>query len=158
MALWTAVRIMIVKRSVFLILMCLVLAGSSTACAPQLKGPTVPSNYVFSLRPSTTHIWLEPNPMLHARYPTRAGLVVEVYNAQGQPVDGVPVAFEVASDWAQHASVTPQRAITQNGVARAIFRASTTGAVPVMAHVENMTQQIVIAVSSLDGTSGDRLM
>lgn len=146
------------RHAVCLTLICLILVGAGMACAPRLKGPTVPSHYVFSLQPSTTHIWLEPNPMLHADYPTRAELVVEVYNAQGQPIDGVPVVFEVASSWAQHASVTPARAITQDGVARAIFRANTTGAVPVMAHVENLTQQTVIAVSSLDDTSGDRRM
>jgi hypothetical protein len=95
---------------------------------------------------------------LRARYPTRAELVVKVYNAHGQPVDGVPVVFEIAANWTQHASVTPPQTTTQDGIARAIFRANTTGAVPVMAHVENLTQQTVIAVSSLDGMNGDRLM
>jgi hypothetical protein len=140
-------------------LICCGLIGGGTACAPQFQGPTTPSHYVFSLRPSVSQIWLAPDySTLRGPFATRAELIVRVHDARGQPVDGVPVVFAVASDWAPYASVTPQQTITRQGVARAIFRANTVGAVPVLAHVENMTQRAVIAVSSADGSADERLM
>ena len=147
------------RRLLVLGLICCGLIGGGLACAPQFQGPTTPSHYVFSLQPSVSHIWLAPDySVLRGPFPTQAELIVRVHNAQGQPVNGVPVVFEVGSDWTSYASVTPPWTITQQGVARAIFRANTIGAIPVLAHVENLTQQTVIAVSSADGSAGERLM
>lgn len=80
-------------------------------------------------------------------YPRTATLIVTVKDGQGRPVDGVPVAFQVAPDWSVDATVTPPHAITQGGRARAILEAETTGLVHVMASVENITEAIAVTVS-----------
>ena len=135
-------------RHVRVMVLCLVLAYGSMACAPKLIGPTVPSGYFFSLWVSDPEIWLLlEGDILEEHYPSFAEVTVRVQNAQGQPVDGVPVTFQVEPDWIQDASVTPQRAITRGGVAQAVFRAETTGVVRVMVHVDNTTQETVIIVS-----------
>ena len=134
-------------RHVRVMLLCLVLACGSMACAPKLLGPTVPSGYFFSLWVSDPDIWLLlPGDILEERYPSFAELTVQVQNAQGQPVDGVPVTFQVEPDWIQDASVTPQSVITRGGVAQAVFRAETTGVVRVMVRVDDTTQETVITV------------
>ncbi len=105
-------------RHVRVMLLCLVLAYGSVACAPKLVGPTVSSGYFFSLWVSDPEIWLLlEGSSLEEYFPRVAELTVRVQNAQGQPVDGVPVMFQVEPDWVQDASVIPQSAITRDGVA-----------------------------------------
>ena len=141
-------------RYIQLVLFSLALVGSSIACAPKLGGPTVPSGYVFSFRTSDSAIWLlPPESPLVARFRRVAELVVRVQDAQGHPVDGVPVVFALEPEWQQSASITPQQASTRNGMVRAILEPKTTGAIRVMARVENVTQAVVITVSN-PGTSG----
>ncbi len=135
-------------RHVRVMLLCLALAYGSMACAPKLVGPTVSSGYFFSLRVSDRQIWLVPaGSLMEEHFPRVAKLTVRVQNAQGQPVDGVPVMFQVEPDWGQDASVIPQRAITRDGVAQAVFRADTIGVVRVVVRVDETTQETVIVVS-----------
>jgi len=137
-----------------LVLLSLALIGSSIACAPPLGGPTMPSGYVFSFRASDAHLWLPlPTSSLAARFPSVADLVVQVQDAQGHPVDGVPVEFALEPEWQQSASITPQQASTRHGRVRAILEPKTTGVIRVMARVENVTQAVAIAVSN-PGASG----
>ncbi len=134
-------------RHVRVMLLCLMLAYGSMACAPKLIGPTVPSGYFFSLWVSDPDIWLLlSGDILEEQYPSFAELTVRVQNAQGQPVDGVSVTFQVEPAWVQDTSVIPQRAITRDGVAQAVFRAETTGVVRVMVRVDDTTQETVITV------------
>ncbi len=143
-------------RHVRVMLLCLVLACGSMACAPKLIGPTIPSGYFFSLWVSDPEIWLLlEGSSLEEQFPRVAELTVRVQNAQGQPVDGVPVTFQVEPAWIQDASVIPQRAITRDGVAQAVFRADTTGVVRVVVRVDETTQETAIVVSPLpSGGSG----
>lgn len=142
-------------RHVRVMLFGLMLACGGTACAPKLVGPTVPSGYFFSLRVSDSTIWLmlDGSPM-EEYIPRVSELTVQVQNAQGQPVEGVPVTFQVESDWLQDASVTPQRAMTRGGVARAEFSAKTTGVVRIMVRVDNTTQATRIVVTRFSGGGG----
>ena len=79
-------------RHVRVMVLCLVLAYGSMACAPKLIGPTVPSGYFFSLWVSDPDIWLLlSGDILEEQYPSFAELTVRVQNAKGQPVDGVSV-------------------------------------------------------------------
>ncbi len=134
-------------RHVRVMLLCLVLAYGGMACAPKLVGPTVPSGYFFSLWVSDPEIWLLlEGRSLEEYFPRVAELTVRVQNAQGQPVDGVPVMFQVEPAWVQDASVIPQRAITRDGVAQAVFRAETIGVVRVMVRVDDTTQETRIAI------------
>ena len=127
----------------------LMLTYGVLACAPRLVGPTVPSGYFFSLRVSDPYIWLllDGDPR-EKQYPSFTELTVQVQNAQGQPVDGVPVMFQVEPDWIQNASVAPHRVMTRVGMAKGIFRAETTGVVRIMVHVDDTTQETRIVVAS----------
>lgn len=128
------------------------LVGGSMGCAPRLNGPTQPSGYFFSLTVSDSRIYLLVNPLSFEHLPDSAQVVVLVHNAQGQAINGLPVEFQVEPGWAQNASLTPPRAITQGGEAHAIFRANTTGVVHIVIRVEDMTQETTIAVSSPPST------
>jgi hypothetical protein len=89
------------------VLLSLALMCSSVACAPKLGGPTVPSGYFFSLYTYDSQIWLQlSQSMLAGRSPRVAELVVRVQDAQGRPVDGVAVRFELEPVWQQSASIT----------------------------------------------------
>jgi len=134
-----ALRVLGARR----LLLCLLVVGSSLACTPQPKlvGPTVPSGYFFAVR--VPDIKTE-------RLPASAELTVRVQDAQGQPVDGVPVQFQVEPAGERSASVSPQRAMTNSGTARAVFQAESAGRARVQVRVENTTQEAVITVTVED--------
>ena len=140
---------------IVLTLLGLGLACGVTACAPKLVGPTVVSGYLFSLQVSPPVIWLGVfNAGLAERFPTTAEVSVRVQDAHGQPVDGVPVTFEVEPQWAQYASVSPSQVTTRHGVARTVFAARLTGVVHVTAHVDKTTGQTTITVQGAPSLSG----
>ena len=137
------------NRYLQLTLLNLLLLCSSLACTPKLVGPTVPSSYFFAVQPSDTVIWLQhPTAPRVARLPRVVTLVVRVQNAQGRPVNGVPVTFTVPPAWERSVYITPQQAITHNGMAQTVLEPRTTGALQVMIHVENLTQRVTITVST----------
>lgn len=82
-------------RYIPLLLLCLLVWGSF-ACAPKRIGPTASSGYFFTILTAPTALRGES-----------IALVVKVQDAQGRPVDGVPVEFEVDPTWAGSASVSP---------------------------------------------------
>jgi hypothetical protein len=129
------------RHSILRYLVGLGLACGITACAPKLAGPTVPSGYVFSMQVFPSSIRLSSSG-------ATAEVTVRVQDARRQPVDGVPVIFEVEPQWAQNASVSPSQVTTRGGVARTIFTARLTGVVRVMARVDNTTAQTEITVES----------
>jgi hypothetical protein len=132
-------------------LLCLVLASTCAACAPQLVGPTPTSGYLFTLEVFPSVIWLGVPSSAPAGYPTRAEVVVRVRNGQGQPVDGVPVVFELEPLWAQSVVLFPLQTVTRHGVARAIFsEPHTTGVVHMTARVDNATARTWITVQSYE--------
>jgi hypothetical protein len=123
-------------RHVGLILLCLGLAGTGMACAPKRLGPTA-AGYYFTVRVLAPSIYLQQTSEVR----------VEVQNAQGQPVDGVAVTFQIEPSWAQSASIMPQQALTQGGMARAVFQAQTIGSIRIIVHVDNTVQEARINVS-----------
>jgi len=135
-------------RHMALVLMCLALLSGGTACAPKLVGPTPSAGYSFSLEVSDPIIWmgaglLGKGPQL----PRFSTLTVRVQDAQGRPVDGVPVTFELEPEWAESITLTPSQTSTRGGIAQAILSESqTTGVVHVMARVDNMTAQARLTV------------
>src|SRR5262249_42304492 len=135
-------------------LLCFGLACGVTACAPKLVGPT-PSGYFLSIQTSTSVIWLGVvSAPLAERFPTTAEVSVRVQDARGQPVDGVPVTFEVEPGWAQDASVSPSQVTTRGGVARTVFEARLIGIIHVIARVDNTTAQTTITVDKPPSPSG----
>jgi hypothetical protein len=135
-------------RHMALVLMCLALLSGGTACTPKLVGPTPSAGYSFSVEVSDSIIWmgaglLGKGPQL----PRSSTLTVRVQDAQGRPVDGVPVTFELEPEWAESIMLTPSQTSTHGGIAQAILSESqTTGVVRVMARVDNMTAQARLTV------------
>ena len=125
-------------RYVPVVSLCLLLLGGSTACALKRGESSALSErgYRIALQVSDTIIFFG---LPDSRFPQTAEVVVRVRDAQGQPVDGIAVLFSVEPSWTQYASLTPAEALTRNGEARAVFEARTTGVVPVMARVDNVT-------------------
>jgi hypothetical protein len=143
-------------RYVVLILQCLVLLWGSVACVPQQTRPPTLSEhgYMVTLHASSGPIWLNtanPPPGVHSI----GELVVSVQDAQGRPVDGVLVEFQLGPSWAQSAAVVPQRAVTHDGSVRAIIEPRTSGSIPVIVRVDNVTQQArFVAQTPKFGPSG----
>ena len=75
-------------------------------------------------------------------------VVLRVQNGQGEPLDGVPVLFQVDSTWSWDASIFPLRTVTQHGTARTQFRADRIGGVDVTTRVEHITKTATIGVVS----------
>ena len=130
-------------RYIPLSLLCLVLVWGSSACAPKRVGPTASSGYFFSILTIPT-----------ALLGDSVALVVKVEEAQGRPVDGVPVEFEVDPTWAGNASVSPPRVVTQQGKAQTLFQASMVGVAPVTVRVDGSTEKILFSVSLRGRPSG----
>ena len=134
-------------QRIALVLICLVLALGGGACAPKLVGPTAGFGYVFSLQVADPIIGLGPVPSSNRQFPPVTELIVRVQDAQGRPVDGVPVTFELEPAWAGSASIVPSQTTTRRGIARAIFsEPQTAGVVRVMARVDNTTAQATLTV------------
>src|SRR5215510_16255274 len=135
-------------RQLALVLTCLVLMLGGMACAPKLVGPTPGAGYSFSLEVSDPVIWMGPEIFVGgAPIPPAAELIVRVQDAQGHPVDGVPVTFEVEPGWARSVSLAPSQTSTRGGIARAIVsEPQTIGVVRVMAHVDNRTAEATLTV------------
>jgi hypothetical protein len=126
-----------------LLLLCCALTIGNLACAPKLIGPTSNSGYFFSIL--TTPMVLKGEPM---------PLVVQVQDARGNPVNGIPVEFEVEPAWRQEATVSASRVITSQGRAQTIFRAELVGIVRVTVRVDHTTAEIEFSASIRGGPSG----
>src|SRR2546421_13030563 len=123
------------------------------ACAPTLVGPTSGSGYVFSLQVSDPIIWVGQVPLaMAAEFPQATELIVRVQDAQGRPVDGVPVTFEVEPSWAPSIALAPSPTTTRGGIARAVVSTpQTTGVVHILARVDTMTAQARLTVEKYGG-------
>ena len=126
------------------LLLGLLVVCSSLACAPQFVGPTT-TGYFFALNDSTPYMILGDT----------IALVVSVRTAHGQPVDNLPVTFQVEPGWAQNAAVFPPVASTRQGRARALFQANTIGVVHVTVRVDNATQEARVTVAPRPEPAGD---
>ena len=80
-------------------------------------------------------------------------LTAVVQDSQGQPVNGVPVKFQVPADWQKNARVVPNQVTTHDGTASTSFDASMPGVVMVTAQVGNITETARITVTG----SGSRV-
>ena len=134
-------------RYVPYILLCVVLHWASTGCAPKLLGPTTPSGYFYTLSVADSHLWFNA-PRLGGTLPRSTEVIVRVQNAAGQPVDGVPVEFQVAPSWVDSVSITPESALTQDGIARTRIQPWISGALRLTTRVEDIAQETTIVVQS----------
>jgi hypothetical protein len=143
-------------RYFLLTLLTLTLLCGGIGCAPKQVGPTAPSGYVFSFSafpPSITSAssFSTTEDLPGSRRQRSAELLVRIEDGQGRPSDGIPVVFQVDPAWVAAAEVVPSRVLSQGGRAQARFRSGLVGIVPVVARVEDTTEQITIAVSAPGG-------
>lgn len=120
----------------------------STGCSTKFADSAALSErgYRVVFRIADPVAWL--NAINPSRFPPTAEVIVRVQDAQGQPVDGVVVTFTVESSWRPYATFTPAEGRTSRGEARARLQASTTGVIPVMARVDNLTLTGIITMAS----------
>jgi hypothetical protein len=141
-------------RRMALVLTCLVLTLGGTACAPKLVGPTPGAGYRFSLEVSEPTIWFVSGILVGdvQSLPRATELIVRVQDAQGRPVDGVPVAFEVEPSWAQSIALAPSHTTTRGGIARVVVSdPQAVGVVRILARVDTMTAQARLTVEKYGG-------
>ena len=106
-------------RRLALILVCGLLTVGGIACAPPRVGPTAGAGYVFTLQVADPIIWLGPVDAAVARqFPQGTAVIVQVQDAQGRPVDDVPVTFEVEPGWVSSITLTPAQTRTRVGARR----------------------------------------
>ena len=74
-------------------------------------------------------------------------LIAVVKDSQGQPVNGVPVTFQVAPEWQSTTKLAPNQVTTYNGLASATFEGGMPGVVTVAAQVGDTTQTTHITVT-----------
>lgn len=141
------------RRSMSLSLLGLACAVGAMASTSQRVGPT-PAAYSLSLRVADTAV-CPPYPELafDVAYPIAAELLLDVRNAQGQPVDGVPVAFQIDPAWVESTSISPQRAITRSGKVRVVLQTTSVDIVRFVVRVDQTVQEIEIAVTNPGETS-----
>jgi hypothetical protein len=75
-------------------------------------------------------------------------LTAVVKDSQGQPVNGIPVTFQVALDWQNNTRLIPAQVMTHDGTASAVFEADMPGVVLVTVQVGNTTETTHITVTS----------
>lgn len=68
----------------------------------------------------------------------------KVQDAAGQPIDGVPVFFEIDALWSGDATIRPARVLTRKGRTSAVINVGVLGIVPVKVTVDGTTQEINI--------------
>lgn len=138
-------------RTTYLIGLCLLLLCGLLACAPkQVEPPNLSAQgYQLELATAPSTIWLTPPDSTEPNnYLGFGEIVAQVRDNQGNSIDGVPVRFEVAADWADAASLRPQRVVTHDGSARAIIIPNTSGVVRVTVQIDDITQEAEFVVQS----------
>jgi len=80
-------------------------------------------------------------------------LVAVIKDSQGQPVNGIPVMFQVPPTWQPTTRLVPNQAMTHGGIARATFEAGLPGVVTVVAQAGDTTKTMHITVTG----SGSRI-
>ena len=74
-------------------------------------------------------------------------LTAVVKDSQGQPVNGIPVTFQVAPDWKKDTTLEPIQTLTRDGIANTVFQADMPGVVRVTVQAGNTSQTTHITVT-----------
>jgi hypothetical protein len=74
-------------------------------------------------------------------------LTAVVKDSQGQPVNGIPVNFQVAPDWQHNTTLVPIQTLTRDGTANTVFQADMPGVVLLTVQVGNTTETTHITVT-----------
>jgi len=95
-------------------------------------------------------IFLPSDVLSPEEFPSTATLVVHVRDANEKPVEGVPVTFQFAgSECRGVVRLSAQQAVTSRGrAAITLSTADTTGSCRIAVRVDNVAQDLWVAVSS----------
>ncbi len=137
-------------RRLQLTMLCAVLAWGSIAYARYL-GPTAHGHYFHaSALPSEIFLTgdlIADDPEQAELYPDAATLIVHVRDANRQPVDGMPVTFQLGPKCQGVGQLSAPRAVTRHGAASVTFTGTTTIACRIAIRVDNVTQEIWVDIS-----------
>jgi len=132
-------------RRITLLLLWSVGLWSSVAAARYL-GPTA-HGYSFHASALPFEIFMSDD-LTPDTFPTTATLIVHVRDVNQEPVDGLPVTFQLASQCQGVAALSAQRAVTRHGRASVtLTTANTTGACRIAVRVDNVTQELSVDVA-----------
>ena len=135
-------------RRITLMLLCGVGLWGCGAAARYL-GPTA-QGYTFHASAVPSIIFLPSEVLPPQDFPSTATLLVQVRDVNEKSVDGVPVTFQFAGSECQGVmTLSAQRAVTSQGRASiTLSTANTTGSCRIAVRVDNVTQELWVAVSS----------
>ena len=135
-------------RRITLMLLCGVGLWGCGAAA-QYLGPTV-QGYAFHASAVPNQIFLPSDLVSPQAFPSTATLLVQVRDVNDKPVEGVPVTFQFTGSECQGVlTLSAQRAVTVQGRASiTLTTANTTGACQIAVRVDNVTQELWVAVTS----------
>ena len=143
------------RLSKYAAIFCLVVVWIGLGCTPKQPEPPLlsASGYHVKVRlEPSPDIWIAPPvSTLPQDYHGFGVVYVEVTDAQGQPVDGGPVEFQLDPAWAQSASLTRTRDDTQDGLAHSVLTPNTSGVVWVEARVEDVGKRTQFFVHNRTG-------
>jgi hypothetical protein len=83
-------------------------------------------------------------------------LMAVVKDSQGQPVNGIPVTFQVAPEWQKDTTLVPNQTLTREGTASTVFQADMPGVVRVTVQVGNTTETTHITVTGYGSRVTDK--
>lgn len=83
-------------------------------------------------------------------------MIAMVTDKNGQPVDGMPVQFQVPPGWENDVTLSDQSMTTKNGEARIFFRSGMTGVVAMTARAGDATATTRITVSGTGSNTKDQ--
>ena len=135
-------------RRITLMLLCSVGLWGCGAAARYL-GPTT-QGYSFHASAVPSIIFLPSDVVSQQDFPSTATLLVQVRDVHEQPGEGVPVTFQFAGSECQGVlTLSAPRAVTAQGRASiTLSTANTTGSCRIAVRVDNVTQDLWVAVSS----------
>ena len=143
-------------RRIILLLLCGVGLWSCSGTTRYL-GPTA-KGYTFRASAFPDEIFLPSDLVSPEEFPTSATVVVQVRDGNQAPVEGVPVTFQYAgSECRGVLRLSAQQAVTRQG--RASIRLTTvdtTGSCRLAVRVDNVTQDLWVAVSNSPDAAGGR--
>lgn len=145
-------------RRLQLMFLCLLLIGGGLAYARgRVATGTSDEGYSFRVEVPNDTLYVfptitpTPSSEFAKTYPASTTVTVRVADAQGNPVNGVLVAFKVEPNSMLHGmlAISPQDAMTKNGEVRATIQPSntaTTGEGDVIVQVSNKTEKIPLTL------------
>ena len=114
--------------------------------------------YSFHASAVPNEIFLPSDLVSAEKFPSTATLPVQVHDVNEKPVESVPVTFQFTGSGCQGVvTLSAQRAVTLQGQAAVtLTTANTTGSCRIAVRVDDVTQELWVAVSSPPDPFGRR--